>query len=95
MARLHEGRRDGLRIGRNLWAGVGLVRGGAGTAFVGNPANVAQAMRDYQDLGVDTFILSGYPHLEEAYRTAGHYFRRLAKRVQCFIQEGRGPILRP
>ena len=54
----------------NLWAGVGLVRGGAGTALVGNPEQVAARMREYADLGIETFILSGYPHLEESYRFA-------------------------
>ena len=54
----------------NLWAGVGLVRGGAGTALVGDPETVAARMKEYMALGIDTFILSGYPHLEEAYRFA-------------------------
>jgi alkanesulfonate monooxygenase len=84
MARLHGGRRDTLRIGRNLWAGVGLVRGGAGTAVVGSLGNVALALREYQDLGVDTFILSGYPHLEEAYRTAELLFPALGKASPVF-----------
>ena len=44
------------------------MRGGAGTALVGDPATVARRMLDYAELGIDTFILSGYPHLEEAYR---------------------------
>jgi alkanesulfonate monooxygenase len=70
MARLHGGRRDKLEISPNLWAGVGLVRGGAGTALVGDPETVAARMKEYIALGVDTFILSGYPHLEEAYRFA-------------------------
>jgi len=70
MAALHGGRRDKLEIYPNLWAGVGLVRGGAGTALVGDPHTVAERLREYADLGVDTFILSGYPHLEEAYRFA-------------------------
>ena len=70
MARLHNGRRDKLEISPNLWAGVGLVRGGAGTALVGNPEQVAARMREYMDLGIDRFILSGYPHLEECYRVA-------------------------
>ncbi|MEY4578912.1 MAG: alkanesulfonate monooxygenase, partial [Pseudomonadota bacterium] len=42
----------------------------AGTALVGDAETVAARMREYADLGVDTFILSGYPHLEEAYRAA-------------------------
>jgi alkanesulfonate monooxygenase len=70
MAQLHGGRRDQLEISPNLWAGVGLVRGGAGTALVGDPATVAQRIKEYMALGIDTFILSGYPHLEEAYRFA-------------------------
>lgn len=70
MAALHGGRRDKLEVSPNLWAGVGLVRGGAGTALVGDPETVAARMKEYMALGVDTFILSGYPHLEEAYRFA-------------------------
>jgi alkanesulfonate monooxygenase len=70
MNALHQGRRDRLEVSPNLWAGVGLARGGAGTALVGNPEQVAERMREYQALGIDSFILSGYPHLEEAYRFA-------------------------
>ncbi len=46
------------------------MRGGAGTALVGDPPTVAARMKEYIALGIDTFILSGYPHLEEAYRFA-------------------------
>ena len=70
MSALHGGRRDQLMVYPNVWAGVGLVRGGAGTALVGSAENVAARMREYRALGVDTFIMSGYPHLEEAYRVA-------------------------
>lgn len=74
MAALHgqgKGRsRAELEIDPHLWAGVGLVRGGAGTAIVGNPRQVADKLREYQDAGADAFVLSGYPHLEEAYRFA-------------------------
>jgi alkanesulfonate monooxygenase len=77
MSALHGGRRDQLEVSPNLWAGVGLVRGGAGTALVGDPETVAQRMLEYQALGVDTFILSGYPHLEEAYRVAELLFPHL------------------
>ncbi|MGA2101772.1 MAG: FMNH2-dependent alkanesulfonate monooxygenase [Candidatus Sulfotelmatobacter sp.] len=77
MAQLHSGSRDKLEVSPNLWAGVGLVRGGAGTALVGDPATVAQRMREYADLGIETFILSGYPHLEEAYRVADLLFPHL------------------
>ncbi len=70
MISLHGGRRDKLEVSPNLWAGVGLVRGGAGTALVGDPETVAARIKEYIDVGIDTFILSGYPHLEEAYRFA-------------------------
>ncbi|MGE9552107.1 FMNH2-dependent alkanesulfonate monooxygenase [Erwinia amylovora] len=70
MSALHGGTKDRLRIAPNLWAGVGLVRGGAGTALVGNPEQVAERIREYQALGIENFILSGYPHLEEAHRFA-------------------------
>jgi alkanesulfonate monooxygenase len=77
MARLHGGRRDKLEVAPNLWAGVGLVRGGAGTALVGDPDEVAARMKEYMALGTDRFILSGYPNLEECYRFAELMFPKL------------------
>ncbi|SED34714.1 alkanesulfonate monooxygenase [Rhizobiales bacterium GAS191] len=78
MSALHGGgRRDQLEIAPNLWAGVGLVRGGAGTALVGDPQTVASRLRDYQSLGIETIIASGYPHLEEAYKVAELLFPEL------------------
>jgi alkanesulfonate monooxygenase len=82
MAQLHNGNRDKLEVSPNLWAGVGLVRGGAGTALVGDPQTVAKRMREYADLGIETFILSGYPHLEEAYRVADLLFPYLPLSAQ-------------
>jgi alkanesulfonate monooxygenase len=76
MAELNKGRfnpknvREGLEVSPNLWAGVGLVRGGAGTALVGDPQQVADRIKEYAALGLEYFILSGYPHLEEAHRFA-------------------------
>ncbi|HBI04027.1 MAG TPA: alkanesulfonate monooxygenase, FMNH(2)-dependent [Paenibacillaceae bacterium] len=70
MSQLIQGDRASLEISPNLWAGVGLVRGGAGTALVGDPETVAARIQEYADLGIETFVLSGYPHLEEAYRVA-------------------------
>lgn len=67
MLDLHGGRTDRLEIAPNLWAGVGLVRGGAGTALVGSHEEVADRLIEYADLGITHFILSGYPHIEEAY----------------------------
>jgi alkanesulfonate monooxygenase len=77
MAALHGGRRDNLEVSPNLWAGVGLVRGGAGTALVGDGPTVAARVKEYADLGIDTFIFSGYPHLEESYRVAELLFPHL------------------
>jgi alkanesulfonate monooxygenase len=68
MVALHDGRTDALEVSPNLWAGVGLVRGGAGTALVGSHEQVAERIAEYHDLGITEFIFSGYPHLEEAYR---------------------------
>jgi alkanesulfonate monooxygenase len=79
MVALHGGRRDELEVSPNLWAGVGLVRGGAGTALVGDPQTVAARMKEYEELGIETFILSGYPHLEESYRFAELVFPLLGK----------------
>lgn len=79
MAALHGGRRDKLEVAPNLWAGVGLVRGGAGTALVGDAATVAERLQEYVDLGADTFVLSGYPHLEESIRFAELVFPLLGK----------------
>lgn len=77
MAQLHGGDRSKLVIAPNLWAGVGPVRGGAGTALVGDPDQVAARVREYAAIGLDTFILSGYPHLEEAHRVAELLFPAL------------------
>ena len=79
MTALHGGRVDKLEIYRNLWAGVGLVRGGAGTALVGSHREVASLIGEYHSLGFDEFILSGYPHLEEAYWFAEGVLPLLAK----------------
>jgi len=77
MSALHGGRRDRLRIGPNLWAGVGLIRGGCGTSLVGSPANIVAQLAPYEALGIDMLVLSGYPHLEEAFRTAELLFPAL------------------
>jgi len=78
MLALHGGGRDGLEIHPNLWAGIGLVRGGAGTALVGSHTEVAERIVEYHRLGIDEFVLSGYPHLEEAYWFGENVLPRLA-----------------
>lgn len=51
-----------------LWTGIGRARSGCGAAIVGDPEQVAAKLRGYQALGITTFILSGYPHLDECRR---------------------------
>ncbi|OTP80079.1 FMNH2-dependent alkanesulfonate monooxygenase [Caballeronia sordidicola] len=92
MAALHGGQRDKLEVYPHLWAGVGLVRGGAGTALVGNPEQVAGLMKEYAALGIDTFILSGYPHLEESYRFAELVFPLLPREQK---EPASGPLSGP
>ncbi len=68
MTTLHGGDPSRLLVSPNLWAGIGLVRAGAGTALVGSFDEVADRIVEYHEIGIDEFILSGYPHLEEIYR---------------------------
>ena len=86
MAALHtqgsKRTRADLEISPNLWAGVGLVRGGAGTALVGDPETVAARIQEYAELGLENFIFSGYPHLEEAYRFAELVFPLLPRKLR-------------
>ncbi|MBA2945552.1 LLM class flavin-dependent oxidoreductase [Streptomyces himalayensis] len=77
MTALHGGSAENLTVAPNLWAGIGLVREGAGTALVGSHDEVAQRLFEYRQLGIDEFILSGYPHLEEAYRVGEEVAPRL------------------
>jgi alkanesulfonate monooxygenase len=79
MLALHRGSTANLEIEPNLWAGFGLVRGGAGTALVGSHQEIAQKIEAYAALGIEEFVLSGVPHLEEAYWFAEGVLPRLQK----------------
>jgi alkanesulfonate monooxygenase len=57
-----------LEVYPNVWSGFGLIRGGPGIALVGSPESVAARIREYHDLGIDSFIVSAYPFAEETYR---------------------------
>jgi alkanesulfonate monooxygenase len=90
MVALHSRYRAGgpaadLEIYPNLWAGVGLVRGGAGTALVGSHGEVADRIEEYASLGIEEFILSGYPHLEEAYWFGEGVLPELRRRGQIKV----------
>ena len=82
--------RENLEIHPHLWAGVGLVRGGAGTAMVGSPESIYGLMQEYAALGVDTFVFSGYPALEEAYHTAELLFPLIPNKHQAEIIQNFG-----
>ena len=49
----------------NLWTGIGLARSGCGAALVGNPDQIVTKLNRYMDMGIRSFILSGYPHQRE------------------------------
>jgi len=93
MSQLHDGDRSNLIIEPNLWAGIGLVRGGAGTALVGSAKQVATKMKEYEALGIETFILSGYPHLEESYRVAELLFPLLQTNETQQLLQGSGEMI--
>jgi len=80
MSALHGGRTDSLLVSPNLWAGFGLVRRHAGTALVGSYDEVADRLAEYHDLGITHAILSGQPHLEEAYQVGEGVLPQLRKR---------------
>jgi alkanesulfonate monooxygenase len=80
MLSLNKGSRSDLEIYPNLWAGVGLVRGGAGTSMVGSYGEIADLVEAYRAVGISEFVLSGYPHLEEAYWFGEGVLPELARR---------------
>lgn len=93
MLSLHKGRGTGVReleVAPNLWAGVSLVRGGAGTALVGSHEQVAERVAEYRALGIDTFIFSGYPNLEEAVRVGEQLLPLLRQTEQTRTQQPSG-----
>ncbi len=61
-----QSRNDRFVVGPNLWTGLSLVRSGGAILIVGTAEQVTDRLLEYAELGVSTFILSGYPHLEEA-----------------------------
>ncbi|WP_030159128.1 LLM class flavin-dependent oxidoreductase [Glycomyces sp. NRRL B-16210] len=80
MLALNGGTKHGLEIHPNLWAGIGLVRGGAGTALVGAHAEVADLIEQYHRVGIEEFVLSAYPHLEGTYWFGEGVLPELARR---------------
>ena len=61
----------------NLWTGIGLARSGCGAAIVGNPDQVVEKLKNYMEMGIRSFILSGYPHKKECELFAQHVLPRI------------------
>jgi alkanesulfonate monooxygenase len=76
---------DDQWLAPNLWSGIGKARLGVGTALVGSGENVAARLQEYVDEGIDTFILSGYPHLEEAQRFGKFVMPQFAARTTSAV----------
>jgi alkanesulfonate monooxygenase len=74
-------RREGHRVSERLWNGISLVRVNLGTAIVGTPQQVADELLRYWELGIDEFILSGFPHVEECERIASDVLPLLRART--------------
>ena len=74
----------------NLWTGIGLARSGCGAALVGNPDQIASKLKRYIGMGIETFILSGYPHNREC-EIFGNYVLPHFNNISLSKQLGRFP----
>ena len=77
-AALREGASNDGYAEAHLWTGIGRARSGCGAAIVGDPDQVLAKLRDYQAMGIEAFILSGYPHAAEADLFARHVLPRIS-----------------
>ena len=77
-----------------LWTGIGRARSGCGGAIVGTPDQVLAKLNRYMDMGVRSFILSGYPLLEEC-KLFGKYVLPNLPNVKLSIEQGRTPAETP
>ena len=78
---------DRHRLGKHLWNGLATVRVNCGTAIVGTPQQVAQELYEYWKLGIDEFILSGFPHVEECVRVRQEVLPCLRARIAADLDE--------
>ena len=74
---MREAASDDGYVEDNLWTGVGRARSGCGAAIVGDPDQVLAKLARYQDMGIEAFILSGYPHAAEADLFARHVLPKM------------------
>ena len=78
----------------HLWTGIGLARSGCGASIVGDPDQVLAKLERYMEMGIRSFILSGYPHQQECELFAKHVLPRL-KTVSLPEVLGRRPNTTP
>lgn len=71
---------DGF-VEEHLWTGIGRARSGCGAALVGDPDQVVKKLHAYMDLGIEAFILSGYPHAVECDYVARYVLPQLRTTV--------------
>jgi alkanesulfonate monooxygenase len=69
------------RLAPHLWNGLSEVRVNCGSALVGTPEQVAGELFSYWKLGIDEFILSGFPHVEECHRVADQVLPLLKDKI--------------
>ena len=79
---------DGDFVEENLWTGVGRARSGCGAAIVGDPDQVLAKLNMYRDMGIEAFILSGYPHQQECDLFAKYVLPKLPHGPLTFGEEG-------
>lgn len=78
------------RVGEHLWNGLSTVRVNCGTAIVGTPQQVVEELLTYWRLGIDEFILSGFPHVEECVRVSDEVLPRLRQAIAAEQETGVG-----
>ena len=93
-SQLREEADEKFYVEPNLWTGIGLARSGCGAALVGNPDQIVAKLQRYMDMGIRSFILSGYPHQQECELFAKHVLPRL-KTVSLPEVFGRVPKTAP
>ena len=77
-----------------LWTGIGRARSGCGGAIVGTPEQILAKMNRYMDMGIRSFILSGYPLIEECELFGKHVLPHLPN-VKLSVEQGRTPTETP
>lgn len=87
-AKMREISKDDGYVEDNLWTGIGKGRSGCGAALVGNPDQIVAKLNRYMDMGIRSFIFSGYPHKEECERFAKLVMPRL-KTFSMPIEQGK------